>query len=47
MVCMSQLNKILDKPEALQLYQSMINYMSSEDFKPNFTLTSEELEELL
>lgn len=47
MVCMSQLNKILDKPEALQLYQSIINYMNSEDFKPNFTLTSEELEELL
>jgi hypothetical protein len=43
LVCMSQLHNIMDKPEAVQLYQSMINYMNSDDFKPSYQITSEEL----
>lgn len=46
LICMSQLNKIMDKPEAVELYQSMINYMNSDNFKPNYLLTPEKLAEL-
>jgi len=34
LVCMSDLNAAMDKPETRQLYYSMINYMQSDDFKP-------------
>lgn len=47
LVCMSQLNQIMDKPEAVQLYQSMIIYMDSDNFNPDHSLTVEELGELL
>lgn len=47
LVCMSQLNKIMDKPEAVQLYKSIINYMNSDDFNPNYQITSETLQRLL
>jgi hypothetical protein len=40
---MSQLNKIMDRPEAVQLYQSMINYMLTKDFDPQYNLKPEEL----
>ncbi len=30
----------MDKPEAAQLYQSIINYMDSKDFNPNYVLTN-------
>ena len=43
LVCMSQLNKIKEKPEAVQLYQSIISYMNSTNFNPNFQLTPEKL----
>lgn len=43
LVCMSQLNQILDKPEAVQLYQSIVNYMDSNGFNPSYTLTPDEL----
>ncbi len=43
LVCMSQLNKIADKPEAAQLYQSILNYMESEKFDPEFTLNTSEI----
>jgi hypothetical protein len=46
LVCMSQLNKIMDKPEAIQLYQSIINYMDSDNFYPNYKLSIEELGKL-
>ena len=46
LICMSQLNKIMDKPEAVQLYQSIISYMNSNDFKPDCLLNSEKLEDL-
>jgi hypothetical protein len=47
LVCMSQLNKITDKPEAVQLYQSMINYMGSDNFNPTYELSDEESIDLL
>jgi hypothetical protein len=47
LVCMSQLNRILQQPEAVQLYQSMILYMGSDDFNPAFSLSPEKLKELL
>jgi hypothetical protein len=46
LICMSQLNKIMDQPEAVQLYQSVVNYMNSNDFKPDYLLNSEKLEDL-
>lgn len=47
LVCMAQLNQIKDKPEALQLYQSIIQYMSSNDFDPAYELDFNELGRLL
>ncbi len=46
LVCMSQLNKIKDKPEAIQLYQSIINYMDSDSFNPSYQISSVELESI-
>ncbi|WP_321369991.1 sugar-binding domain-containing protein [uncultured Draconibacterium sp.] len=40
LVCMSQLNEILDKPEAAQLYQSILNYMESDAFDPEFSVNN-------
>lgn len=42
LVCMSPLNTIMDRPEARQLYRSMIDYISSEDFNPGYELSEEE-----
>jgi hypothetical protein len=42
MVCMSQLSQILDKPEASQLYRSILNYMKSADFDPQYELDNQE-----
>jgi hypothetical protein len=36
LVCMADLPAISDKPEALQLYNSLISYMKSGSFKPDF-----------
>lgn len=47
LVCMSQLNLLKDKPEALQLYQSIVNYMISSDFNPNYELSKEDLNIIL
>lgn len=44
LVCMSQLNKIMDKPEVVQLYQSIINYMNSKQFNPEYEVSVHELE---
>jgi hypothetical protein len=43
LVCMSRLDRLKDKPEALQLYQSVINYMNTDDFDPEYEITIEEL----
>ncbi len=47
LVCMSPLEKLLDKPEAAQLYRSILNYMSSAEFEPNFETGKEVLYKLL
>jgi len=46
LVSMPQLNKIMDRPEAFQLYQSIINYMTSGDFNPDYEIKQEELNRL-
>jgi hypothetical protein len=43
LVCMSDLKAILDKPEGRQLYTSILEYMSSDKFRPAKTLTGNEL----
>lgn len=43
LVCMSDLKKIEDKPEARQLLSSMFRYMESEFFNPSRNLTKEDL----
>jgi hypothetical protein len=47
LICMSQLDKIADKPEANQLYRSILDYMHSEKFNPEFSINEEELRTLL
>ncbi|GAT61582.1 sugar-binding domain-containing protein [Paludibacter jiangxiensis] len=47
LICMSQLGKIADKPEANQLYRSILDYMHSEKFNPEFSINEEELRTLL
>jgi len=46
LVCMSRLNQLMNRPEAVQLYQSIVNYMNSADFHPGFEINTEELEGL-
>lgn len=46
LVCMSQLNQLKDKPEAVQFYQSILNYMESKDFSPDTTVSQSQLTEL-
>ncbi|HPG39665.1 MAG TPA: glycoside hydrolase family 2 TIM barrel-domain containing protein [bacterium] len=47
LVCMSPLEKLMDKPEAVQLYRSILNYMSSAEFDPAYNITHEELKNLI
>jgi hypothetical protein len=47
LVCMSQLNTIFNKPEVVQLYQSILNYMKSNDFNPDYEANPEELYKLI
>ena len=47
LICMSQLHRNLEKPEAYQLYKSMINYMSSGKFNPAYKITPEELTQMV
>lgn len=46
LVCMSDLEASMDKPETRQLYNSMIEYMSSEYFKPTDKISQKSLREL-
>jgi len=46
LVCMSRLPSISEKPEAAQLYQSIVRYMESTDFNPDYELNREKLMEL-
>ena len=47
LVCMSRLNEMTDKPEAYHLYKSIINYMHSDDFAPDYAVEHELLNLLL
>lgn len=46
LVCMSDLRSVQDKPEARQLYSSILKYMSSGKFNPSQNLSAEELNTL-
>ncbi len=46
LVCMSDLKTIQDKPEARQLYKSILEYMNSDDFQPSVTISENELKQL-
>ena len=46
LVCMSQLNLIMDKPEARQLYTSILNYMNSSEFNPADDVSAVQLRDL-
>lgn len=46
LVCMSKINVIQDKPEAAQLYRSIVNYMNSADFNPKEQISEKLLMEL-
>jgi hypothetical protein len=46
LVCMSRLDEITDKPEARQLYRSIIDYMGSDDFDPDYQLTTNKLTDI-
>jgi hypothetical protein len=43
---MSDLSSVQDKPEARQLYSSILKYMSSGRFNPSQNLTADELNAL-
>jgi hypothetical protein len=47
LICMSRLHDILHQPEAYQLYKSIINYMKSDDFAPDYSIDRELLDDLL
>lgn len=47
LVCMSKLDEIANKPEAAQLYNSIISYMKSVDFNPKANIDEKLLTELL
>ncbi len=47
LVCMSQLNQIKEKPEAAQLYRSILNYMETEEFDPGLAVSQKRLLEIL
>jgi hypothetical protein len=47
LICMARLNDILDKPEAYHLYKSIINYMKSNEFAPEYSVDSKLLVDLL
>lgn len=47
LVCTARLNDMPDKPEARQLYGSILTYMQSSAFKPTYNLTPEQLKQLI
>lgn len=47
LVCMSELKKIKEQPEAAQLYNSIINYMESDKFNPLTTIDENLLKKIL
>jgi len=47
LICTSRLNEILDKPEARQLYKSLLQYVQSKEFNPTYEITPEKLKQLI
>lgn len=47
LVCMSRLPDILDKPAAKQLYRSILSYMNSDAFDPDYQISAEDLRNTL
>lgn len=47
LVCMSDLRALADKPEATQLYESILNYMRSDAFDPKDEINDGELTEFM
>jgi hypothetical protein len=47
LVCAAQLNMIMQKPEAAQLYRSLLDYMKSGDFNPKFEIEKQQLIRML
>lgn len=47
LICMSDLENVKDKPEVKQLYNSMLKYMMSDQFKPTANLDINSLTDLL
>ncbi len=46
LICMSDLKSVAEYPEAQQLYTSLISYMDSDDFRPEWEMSVEEIKEL-
>ncbi|WP_242689263.1 sugar-binding domain-containing protein [Pedobacter sp. SYSU D00535] len=46
LVCTAPLRELKDKPEALQLYQSILNYMNSPAFDPGYEISAAQLRNL-
>ncbi len=46
LVCMSDLRRLKDRPEAVQLYSSMLDYMRSADFNPGHPIDEEMMRRL-
>lgn len=47
LVCMSELEKIKDKPEAAQFYNSILDYMKSDDYQPKFEIDKKMIDQLI
>lgn len=47
LVCTSKLFEIMDKPEAVQLYNSLLRYTQSDAFKPSYVLSPDLLKRLI
>lgn len=47
LVCMADLRKIIEEPEANFLYQSILEYMKSDEFQPTYAIDEELLSQIL
>jgi len=47
LVCMSDLRRLHNRPEAVQLYSSLLNYMHSANFDPGYVIDEELLHQIL
>ncbi len=47
LICSSNLPELEDKPEARQLYESILKYMESDSFNPEFEISFERINKLL